>query len=405
MFLYAARQPILDVNKNLFAYELLFRDSLENVFPEIDANEATSKLIESQLNIGVEDFTGDKPAFINFTLDTLIKKYPTMIHQDHIVVEILETVQPGKKLLNECKLLKEGGYTIALDDYVHQNVWRHFYPYIDIIKIDFMDTTYEQMEEIKVAIKGFPQIKLLAEKVETLEEYETALEMGFSYFQGYFFSKPEVVKSKALSPAQLTLAELLYETSKPDFDLSKITTVFERDVSLAYKLLRYSNSAVFKRRAEIATIKQGLIVLGIKELKKFLSVLFAAQVGSDKPAELMKLSMTRARFAELIAQSHGQDSSTAFLTGMMSLIDAILDEPIESIMKKLPLSEAIKEALINNKGVLADYVAIIKCFEQADWAKSDKLIAKLGLDKEEMPSLNHEAMQWANTQMEALGLG
>ena len=107
MFLYAARQPILDADKNLFAYELLFRDSLENVFPEIDANEATSKLIEGQLNIGVEDFTGDKPAFINFTLDTLMKKYPSMLHQDHIVVEILETVQPGKKLLAECKLLKD----------------------------------------------------------------------------------------------------------------------------------------------------------------------------------------------------------------------------------------------------------------------------------------------------------
>ncbi len=405
MFLYAARQPILDADKNLFAYELLFRDSLENVFPEIDANEATSKLIEGQLNIGVEDFTGDKPAFINFTLDTLMKKYPTMLHQDHIVVEILETVQPGKKLLAECKLLKEAGYVIALDDYIHQTVWRHFYPYVDIIKIDFMETSYEQMEEIKVAIEDFPEIKLLAEKVETIEEFEKALELGFSYFQGYFFSKPEVVKSKALSPAQLTLAELLYETSKRDFDLSKITTVFERDVGLAYKLLRYSNSAVFKRRAEIATIKQALMVLGITELKKFLSVLFAAQVGSEKPAELMKLSMTRARFAELIAQSHGTDASTAFLTGMMSLIDAILDEPIESVMQKLPLSEEIKEALINKKGVLAGYVAIVVCFEQANWGRADKLMDKLKLDKEKMPSLNHEALQWANAQMDALEVG
>jgi EAL and modified HD-GYP domain-containing signal transduction protein len=403
MFLYAARQPILDVNKNLFAYELLFRDSLENVFPEIDANEATSKLIESQLNIGVEDFTDEHPAFINFTLDTLMKKYPTLIHQDHIVVEILETVQPGKKLLNECKQLKEAGYTIALDDYIHQPVWRHFYPYVDIIKIDFKDTSYEQMEDVKRAIADFPQIKLLAEKVETIEEFEKAIELGFSYFQGYFFSKPEVVKSKALSPAQLTLAELLYETTKPEVDISKITDVFQRDISLAYKLLRYANSAIFKRRAEIATIKQALMVLGITELKKFLSVLFAAQVGSEKPAELMKLAMTRARFAELIAGSHGRDASTAFLTGMMSLIDAILDEPIESIMKKLPLSEEIKTALVNGKGVLAGYVAIIKCFEKADWTRADKLMDKLGLDKEQMPSFNHDAIQWASAQMVALG--
>ena len=404
MFLYAARQPILDSDKNLFAYELLFRDSLENVFPEIDANEATSKLIESQLNIGVEDFTGDKPAFINFTLDTLLKKYPTMIHQDHIVVEILETVQPGKKLLNECKLLKEQGYTIALDDYIHQPVWRHFYPFIDIIKIDFKDTSYELMGEIKVAIEEFPHIKLLAEKVETIEEFEKALELGFCYFQGYFFSKPEVVKSKALSPAQLTLAELLYETSKPDVDLTKVTMVFERDVNLAYKLLRYSNSSIFKRRTEVANIKQALVVLGQKELKKFLSVLFAAQVGSEKPPELMKLSMVRARFAELLAESHGQDTSRAFLTGMMSLIDALLDEPIESVMKKLPLSQEIKDALIHKTGVLAHYLEIVQHFELASWDLADDIIEKLGLDKQKVGSLSQEAAHWADKQMEALGV-
>ncbi len=404
MFLYAARQPILDSDKNLFAYELLFRDSLENVFPEIDANEATSKLIESQLNIGVEDFTGDKPAFINFTLDTLLKKYPTMIHQDHIVVEILETVQPGKKLLNECKFLKEQGYTIALDDYIHQPVWRHFYPFIDIIKIDFKDTSYELMGEIKVAIEEFPHIKLLAEKVETIEEFEKALELGFCYFQGYFFSKPEVVKSKALSPAQLTLAELLYETSKPDVDLTKVTMVFERDVNLAYKLLRYSNSSIFKRRTEVANIKQALVVLGQKELKKFLSVLFAAQVGSEKPPELMKLSMVRARFAELLAESHGQDTSRAFLTGMMSLIDALLDEPIESVMKKLPLSQEIKDALIHKTGVLANYLEIVQHFELASWDLADDIIEKLGLDKQKVGSLSQEAAHWADKQMEALGV-
>lgn len=403
MFLYAARQPILDRDKNLFAYELLFRDSLENVFPEIDANEATSKLIESQINVGIEDFTSDKPAFINFTLDTLIKKYPTLIPADHLVVEILETVQPGKKLLNECKLLKEAGYTIALDDYIHQNVWRHFYPYVDIIKIDFMETSYEQMEEIKASIADFPQIKLLAEKVETIEEFEKALELGFSYFQGYFFSKPEVLQSRALSPAQLTIAELLFETAKSDIDFGKITTVFERDVSLAYKLLRYANSAIFRRRAEIANIKQALMVLGSIELKKFLSVIFAAQVGAEKPAELMKLSMSRARFCELMAQEQKIEPATAFLTGMLSLIDAMLDEPIEGIMNKLPLAENIKSALTEKKGILAAYIEIVKCFETANWSRSDKLLEKITFDKPKALNLYQDAAQWADIQMEVLG--
>ncbi len=274
--------------KNLYAYELLFRDGLENVFPDIDGDEATSRMIAgSQFNFGLEDFLGDKPGFINFTLDTLLKKYPTLLPKEQIVVEILETVQPGKRLLSEVQLLKEQGYQIALDDYIHQKVWRHFYPYVDIIKIDFRTTSQPLMHEIIAAIAEFPHIKLLAEKVETIEEFQLALNMGFSYFQGYFFSKPEMLQSKALSPAQLTLAELLYETSKSEMDLANITAIFQRDVNLSYKLLRYSNSAVFKRRSEIETIKQAIVVLGQNELKKFLSVLFTAQVSSEKPAELI----------------------------------------------------------------------------------------------------------------------
>ncbi len=230
------------------------------------------------------------------------------------------------------------------------------------------------------------------------------MDMGFSYFQGYFFSKPEMMQSKALSPAQMTLAELLYETSKAEMDLNKITDVFQRDVHLSYKLLRYSNSAIFKRRAEIETIKQALVVLGQAELKKFLSLLFTAQISSDKPAELMRLSMTRARFAEGLAQLHGKvDTAKAFLTGLMSLMDAILDEPIESVMSKLPLAKEIKDALVENQGLLADYISLIKHYESAHWKEANQAIVALQLPNEKVPDAYHTAVQWANEQMKALG--
>jgi len=405
MYFYAARQPILDRNKDLYAYELLFRDGLENAFPEIDGDEATSKIIEgSQFSYGLDDFLGDKPGFINFTLDTLLKKYPSMRPKDPVVIEILETVQPGKRLLAECQYLKENGYVLALDDYIHQPVWRHFYPFIDIIKIDFRSTSTDTMNDVKRAIADFPHIKLLAEKVETNEEFQMAMDMGFCYFQGYFFSKPEMMQSKALSPAQMTLAELLYETSKSDMDLNKITEVFQRDVHLSYKLLRYSNSAVFKRRAEIETIKQALVVLGQAELKKFLSLLFTAQISSDKPAELMRMSMTRARFAEGLAKIHGKvDTAKAFLTGLMSLMDAILDEPIESVMSKLPLAKEIKDALIDKTGVLAEYIKLIQFYETAQWQEANQAITALQLPNDKVPDAYHTAVQWANEQMKALG--
>ena len=406
MYFYAARQPILDKEKKLVGYELLFRDGVDNVFPDIDGDEATSRLIEgSQFNFGLEDLTDNKPAYINFTLDTLQKGYPLLLGKEQVVVEILETIQPGKRLLALVKDLKERGYTLALDDYIHQPVWRHFYPYIDMIKIDFLTTDKESIEAVIEAIKPHPHIKLLAEKVETYEKYQLALEMGFSYFQGFFFSKPEMVQSKTLPPSEMALAELLYETSSIDLNLRKITEVFERDVNLSYKLLRYSNSAAFKRRAEISTIKQALIVLGSEEIKRFLSLLFAAQVSADKPAELIRLSLTRARFAELLAISHGKlrDTGMAFLTGMMSLMDAILDEDMPSVMGKLPLTNEIKGALLHGEGLLATYLSLVKFYEQADWDNAKEIQQQLGLKPEEVPDAYHDALSWSNDQMSVFG--
>lgn len=405
MYFYAARQPILDRNKQLVGYELLFRDGVDNVFPDIDGDEATTRLIEgSQFNFGLEDLTDNKPAYINFTLETLQKGYPTLLGKDQIVVEILETIQPGKRLLAIVKELKEKGYTLALDDYIHQPVWRHFYPFIDIIKIDFLSCELDSIHTILEEVKPYPHIKLLAEKVESYEKYQLALELGFAYFQGFFFSKPEMVQSKTLPPSEIALAELLYETSAVEVNLKKITDVFERDVNLSYKLLRYSNSAAFRRRAEISTIKQALIVLGAEEIKKFLSLLFAAQVAGDKPAELIRLSLTRARFTELLAINHNKlnDTGMAFLTGMMSLMDAILDEDMESVMKKLPLSNDIKLALVDDEGMLAQYLRLVKQYEQANWQGANAIQDELGLAAEKVPSAYHDAVHWANEQMKVL---
>lgn len=401
MYFYAARQPILDLDKNLYAYELLFRDSIDNVFPDIDGDEATTKMIEaSRFNMGISDFTRNKPAFINFTLDTISKGYPKMLTTDEVVVEILETVKPGKKLLAECKDLFEQGYTLALDDYVHQPVWQHFFPYIKIIKIDWLESSREQIELITTAIKDFPHIQLLAEKVETYEEYEQAKALGCSLFQGYFFSKPEMVKTKSLSPSQMAMAELLYETSKPELDLAGITSVFERDVTLSYKLLRYANSPIFRRRKEISTIKQALVTLGSSELKRFLGVMFTANVNPDKPSELIKFSMTRAKCCEAIAEIMNSqvDGPTAFLTGLMSLIDAILDEKLTIILEKLPLAQEIKDSLLTKKGVLANLITLTELIEHADWTKLELACDKLKLDKQQVVKAYNDALAWADEQ-------
>ena len=401
MNFYAARQPILDKSKKLFAYELLFRDSIDNVFPDIDGDEATSKMIEaSQFNMGISEFTGNKAAFINFTLETMEKGYPEMLTPEEVVVEILETVKPGKKLLALCKDLHTKGYTLALDDYEHKNVWAHFYPFIKIIKIDIQQSSIDDIKEVLIAIKDHPHIKMLAEKVETYEEYDQMLQLGFDYFQGYFFAKPEMIKTKTLSPSQMAMAELLYETSKTDLDLNSITSVFERDVSLSYKLLRYANSAIFKRRNEISTIKQALVILGSGELKRFIGLMFAVTANPVKPSELINLAMTRAKFCELVAHDiHAQlDVSIAFLTGLLSMIDAILDEEMASVLEKLPLSQDIKDPLLTKKGVMAAIIKLVEFIEQAQWDKTTLVMEKLKLDKDKVVEHYNQAVAWADEQ-------
>lgn len=401
MYFYAARQPILDRSKNLIGYELLFRDGVDNIFPSIDGSEATTRLIEgSQFNFGVEDFTDGKPAFINFTLETLEKGYPSLLDKTTLIVEILETVQPGKRLLALVKELKSNGYIIALDDYVHQPVWRHFYPYIDIIKIDMLASNKETLKQVLDEIKLHPHIKLLAEKVENLNVYNYARELGFDYFQGFFFSKPEMMKSKALPPSQITLAELLYEVSALDVTLETIAAIFERDVNLSYKLLRYANSAAFIRVEKISTIKQALITLGINEIQKFLSLLFTAHVSAQKPTELIRLTLTRAYFLEKLAHHHGaiHNTGAAFLTGMMSLIDAILDESMEKVMLRLPLSDEIKAALLYEEGLLAKYLKLAKRYEQADWSTANIIMDELNLSKVASEAYN-EAVHWSDKQV------
>ena len=401
MYFYAARQPILDKEKKLFAYELLFRDSIDNIFPDIDADEATTKMIEaSNFNLGISEFTGNKPAFINFTLETLAQGYPETLTTEEVVVEILETVKPGKKLLAICKDLHQKGYTIALDDYIHQSVWQHFYPFISIIKIDWQDTSIATIKDVKVAIQDFPHIKLLAEKVETYEEYNQALELDFELFQGFFFAKPEMVKTKSLSPSQMAMAELLYETSKKDLDLASITSVFERDVTLSYKLLRYANSAIFKRRNEISTIKQALVTLGSEELKRFLGLMFASNINPDKPSELINAAMVRAKFCELMASEVKPpiDNSIAFLTGLLSLIDAIVDEELASILSKLPLAQEIKDTLLTRKGVMASLIMLLEFIERAEWSKTTTVMETLGLEKSDVIKSYNEAIAWADEQ-------
>ncbi|MFQ3251371.1 MAG: EAL and modified HD-GYP domain-containing signal transduction protein [Glaciecola sp.] len=402
MGFFAARQPILDKNKELFGYELLFRTSLDNVFPDVDQEKATSKMIEGlQLDLGLDRLADGKMAFINFTQQTLLGGYPELLPKEKVVVEILETARPTKGLYKVFQRLHQKGYVLALDDFVHDDRWTPFYEYVEIVKIDYLESSAEEVHRTIAAVKKFPKIKLLAEKVETNQQFEEALELGFDYFQGYFFSRPEVMKSLSLTPGQASIASLMNKLSVEDPDFSQIAQLFELDVTLSFKLLRYTQSAMFKRRNPIKTIKQAVLVLGKYELQRFVGLLFAAQFIGDKPQELIRLSMQRAKFCELLAPHCMQrnSSSSAFLTGMLSLVDAMLDANLVTVINDLPLSSEIKLALTENKGWLADCITLCQHFEKGNWQEMEDNCKRLNISYTQILEEYEIAGVWAEEKM------
>jgi EAL and modified HD-GYP domain-containing signal transduction protein len=399
---FAARQPILDNQRNVIAYELLFRDGIENVFPQVNEETATAKIVEGiQLHIGLDSLAKDKPAFVNFTEESLQKGYPLLLPKDKCVIEILENVPPTRSLLKICQSLKQKGYVIALDDYEHQRAWEHFFPFIDIIKVDYTLSSADQISEVVAIVKRHQNIKLLAEKIETYEEFEHATEMGFDYFQGYFFCKPEMLSRQSLNPSTISLVTLMTEMSEPAPNVKKMTSAIENDVHLSYKLLKFTQSPLFKRKTNIQNIKQAIVSIGLEELRRFISLLFTAQFSESKPAELATLAHNRAHFCEKIYQSVGlgKQHASAFLVGMLSLLDAMLDSALHEVINDLPVSNDIKQALVNKKGPLYLPLQLCELLEKGDWEGVNEVAGKLDLSFQQINDHYRNAIAQTSERM------
>lgn len=396
MFSYVARQAILDKNKVLYSYELLFRDGEKNCFPDISPDEATSKILtNSHLDLGLEDITAGKPAFINFHQDTLLHRFPTSLDPKKVVIEIVETVKPTSELVQACKNIKEMGYTIALDDHDFHPQWDVLLPYTDIIKVDIVECDEQTLIDNIDKYKG-SKIKLVAEKIETIEDFEKYREMGFDYFQGYFFAKPEIIKQKKLPTSKLSLIELISASSAVEFDLEKVSNIIERDVSLSYKLLRFINNPLVDKSNKISNLRHALNFMGQIEVKKFIALLALANLGDNKPVELIHLSLVRAKFCELVGQAKSLSNNppTGFLVGLFSLLDALLDQPMEGIVEKLPIGENIKMALCGDENELKSFLALIRAFEAGYWRGVANISKQLSLDLKMTQAFYNESLKW-----------
>ncbi len=396
---YVARQPIFNLRKKIFAYELLFRNGTANAMGDIDGDSATKTVLaNSFFSIGLDTILGGRKGFVNFTSNLLINKVPLLLPKKTIVVEILENVEPTAALIDACRQIARKGYTLALDDFVYNDTWRPLLEIAHIIKFDLRQSSFQQIEDYISRLNN-SNLRLLAEKVETPAEFASAKEMGFEFFQGYFFCKPEIVQGKEIPGTKLNLLQLMAKINQPDFDFDQLEKIIEKDVSLSYKLLRYINSAFFAKNHRIGSIKQALVYMGQAEIRRFVSLIAMSNLATGKPNELVRASCIRAKFCELIVgpQADPADRAEHFTLGIFSLIDAIIGQPMEMIMEALPLADTIKQALVDRSGPLFPYLMLVEAYERGKWKMVGPLSVALKLEGLNLPELYLEACKWADS--------
>ncbi|MCQ1056524.1 HDOD domain-containing protein [Photobacterium sp. ZSDE20] len=396
---YLARQPVLNREKDTIGYELLFRDGPKNSFPDIGDEQATHRLLtDNFLSSGNSDVTSGKKAFVNFPHCSLINRVPLLFPKKSFIIEILETCQPDDELWEAVVELHRAGYTLALDDFTPSPEWNRFIPYVHIIKFDLRVTPLAKASFfIRRHKEKGSRLTFLAEKVETHAEFMAASEAGFDLFQGYFFSRPEIVRKKALKPSALTTLRLYREISSAEVDFNKVEQIIATDLTLSYKLLRHVNNMTYTRAKPISSFKQALVYLGEEKLRRFVTFVATSHAVEKKPESLYFLSLQRARFCEQLSQQFQLriDSNQAFLTGLFSLLDSILEQPIEALIDQLPLDKPVQHALINRKGHLGGLLRLAIAYDQADWQTIERLCKALTIDESIVAEAYLESLKWA----------
>jgi EAL and modified HD-GYP domain-containing signal transduction protein len=394
-----ARQPIFNAQRNVFAYELLYRGADTLSLANVGGNRATSSLLTSSfLTEGLEKISGNKPCFVNFTEELLLEHIAESFSTKDIVIEILEDVQPTDKIITTCKGLKNLGFTLALDDFVYHNKFIPLIELADIIKIDFLLTSADEMQQTLEFLSRF-KIDFLAEKVETHDQFGEAQRLGFKYFQGYFFARPEEMRIKELSTSKLTLLNLLSEINQQKFSAKKLTAIISADVSLSYRLLRYINSAYFYLLTKITSIPYAVTYLGENEIRRFVTLAVISEISSNKPVELVRLAAVRAKFCEKLGQECPGETNQneLFLLGLLSLLDAMLDTPITDILKKIPVSDNIKRALIDQDGPLSIFLKIVTAYERGNHEECFLAVKQLRVSEEKLYPIYLSSLEYADS--------
>lgn len=357
---YIARQAILDRKSNTIGYELLFRDSPDNKFPEIDKDVATAKLIiQNHIHGDIRALSLGKPAFINFTEHYLLNKFPLMFDKDSIVIELVSHQFPSERLKKIIKFYHDKGYKIALSEYDLAAHWDVLLPYLSMIKVDVKKINVKRLKPLIEKIRPY-DVALAAEKVETRYQLQSLAEVGFNFFQGFFYHEPEIITGQILSPSKVQMLNLISETFKSPLNFDAIAQVLGQDVNLSIGLLKMVNNVSTGTKVAITSIKQAAAYLGETKLKQFVSVLALSKLTTESSDEISRQALITARLMFALADKSDfkEIKDLAFITGLLSAIEVILSMPMSDILRTMPLAKPIEEALVNRGGLLGELLAL-----------------------------------------------
>jgi len=393
--IFIGRQAIYDKQLKVYAYELLSRSNSEHneaFVGEHNANHATTIVMLNALTeIGLQQLVGKHPAFINLTYDFLINEGAIPELQNQVVLEILEDVEVTGELIAAVKKLSGSGYMIALDDFIYHDKMIPLIDLADIIKIDLLQLDEQGLRDHVKKLKQF-NVRLLAEKVETQEEYELCKELGFDYFQGYFFCKPKIVTGQRAPANRITIINLLAKLQDSEVHIEELEELISQDLALSYRLLKYINSAAFSLQREVDSIHHAIVMLGLNTIRSLANLMLMSNI-DDKPQDLLVIAIVRARMCEeLSLHVDKKMKDTYFTAGLFSVIDALLDSSMEDIVSQLPLSTELQDALLEQKGVIGEALKCCIAFERADWEN----VQFQNIDEQAIQKAYFDAVIWSN---------
>ncbi len=390
--IFVGRQPIYNRNLGIYAYEMLFHDGCENSAGEEPSEDRASsqEIINTFVDMGLSNLVGNSLANITLTEHFLIRRNALPFPGERVILDIHPNIPINEHTLNTLRKFKNSGFTLALNNYHEISDFSELFEIADIFKLDIQYTTKKEAQSYIKRLKKHG-LKILAKKVETLEEYESYMDMDFDYFQGFFLSNPRILKSKTLETSKLSAMQLLSTLCNSDSDTASIEQAISSDLTLSYKLLKLMNSAFFHLPDEIDSIKRAVVFLGRRKLTYWASMLALSNM-NNRPLELVKIAMVRAKTCELIAKKlELKDTEQFFTAGMFSALDILMERPINSLITPLPLADEIKAGIVHHKGNIG---VLVKCSRLLETSAAKKLSIK-GITKAELSALYFQADNWA----------